>query len=66
MFDIIIIGAGPSGLSVAIESQKNNLNSLIIEKGGIVNSIQNFPAEMSFFQLPNCLKLEIFLLLRRR
>lgn len=57
MFDIIIIGAGPSGLSVAIESQKNNLNSLIIEKGGIVNSIQNFPAEMSFFSTPELLEI---------
>lgn len=57
MIDIIIIGAGPSGLSVAIEAQKNELNYLLIEKGGIVNSIQNFPAEMSFFSTPELLEI---------
>ncbi len=57
MFDIIIIGAGPSGLSVAIEAQKYGMNYLLIEKGGIVNSIQNFPAEMSFFSTPELLEI---------
>ncbi len=57
MFDIIIIGAGPSGLSVAIEAQKNGLNYVVIEKGSIVNSIQNFPAEMSFFSTPELLEI---------
>lgn len=57
MFDLIIIGAGPSGLSAAIEAQKNGLSYLVIEKGGIVNSIQNFPAEMSFFSTPELLEI---------
>jgi thioredoxin reductase (NADPH) len=57
MLDIIIIGAGPSGLSVAIEAQKNGLSYLVIEKGGIVNSIQNFPTEMSFFSTPELLEI---------
>ena len=52
MVDIIIVGAGPAGLSVAIEAQKSGLNYLVIEKGSIVNSIKNFPAEMSFFSTP--------------
>lgn len=56
-FDVIIIGAGPSGLSAAIEAEKNNLNYLVIEKGGIVNSIQNFPAEMTFFSTPELLEI---------
>ena len=43
MFDVIIIGAGPSGLSVAIEAKKRGLSYLVIEKGGIVNAIQHFP-----------------------
>ena len=57
MLDLIIIGAGPAGLSAAIEAQKHGLTYLVIEKGGIVNSIQNFPAEMSFFSTPELLEI---------
>ncbi len=57
MFDIIIIGSGPAGLSVAIEAYKNGLNYLVLEKGSIVNSIQNFPADMSFFSTPELLEI---------
>jgi thioredoxin reductase (NADPH) len=57
MFDLIIIGAGPAGLSAAIEAQEQGLSYLVIEKGGIVNSIQNFPAEMSFFSTPELLEI---------
>lgn len=48
-FDLIIIGAGPTGLNVAIEAEKAGLSYTIIEKGVLVNSIYNFPANMTFF-----------------
>jgi thioredoxin reductase (NADPH) len=57
MYDIIIIGAGPAGLSVAIEAQKAGLKYCVIEKGSIVNSIQYFPTEMSFFSTPELLEI---------
>lgn len=57
MHDLIIIGAGPAGLSAAIEAQEQGLSYLVIEKGGIVNSIQNFPAEMTFFSTPELLEI---------
>ena len=57
MHDVIIIGAGPAGLSVAIEAQKAGLKYCVIEKGGIVNSIQHFPTEMSFFSTPELLEI---------
>lgn len=57
MLDLIIIGAGPSGLSVAIEAKQRGLSYLVIEKGGIVNAIQHFPAEMSFFSTPELLEI---------
>ncbi len=57
IFDLIIIGAGPAGLSVAIEAQKKNLNYLVIEKGGIANSIQYFPTGMTFFSTPELLEI---------
>lgn len=56
-YDIIIIGAGPTGISCAIEAKKNGLSALIIEKGMLTNSIYNFPTNMTFFS--TSLKLEI-------
>ncbi len=48
-YDLIIVGAGPAGLACAIEAHRNNLNYLVIEKGVLVNSIYNFPSNMTFF-----------------
>lgn len=48
-YNIIIIGAGPIGLACAIEAKKNGLNCLVIEKGCLVNSIYNYPTNMTFF-----------------
>ncbi len=52
-----IIGAGPIGLCVAIEAKKRGLDAFIIEKGSLVNSIYNFPTNMTFFSTSK--KLEI-------
>ena len=57
MFDLIIIGAGPTGISIAIEAQQKGLSYIILEKGKLVNSIYNFPSNMTFFS--TSLKLEI-------
>ena len=57
MHDIIIIGGGPTGINCAIEAQKAGFDYLILEKGVLVNSIFNFPANMTFFS--TSLKLEI-------
>tara|TARA_S200000501_G_C20870054_1_gene763788 strand:- start:3404 stop:4363 length:960 start_codon:yes stop_codon:yes gene_type:complete len=56
-FDIIVIGAGPIGLCCAIEAKKNNLSYLIIDKGCLVNSLYNYPKNMTFFSTSD--KLEI-------
>ena len=57
MKDLIIIGAGPIGLSCGIEAKRNNLDYLIIDKGMLVNSIFNYPTNTSFFSTSD--KLEI-------
>ncbi|CAM4494635.1 YpdA family putative bacillithiol disulfide reductase [Paenibacillus typhae] len=49
MKDVIIIGAGPCGLSAAMECQRQGLSSLIIEKNFIVHSIYLYPTSMQFF-----------------
>jgi thioredoxin reductase (NADPH) len=48
-FDIIIIGGGPIGMACALEAKKKNLSYLIIEKGALVNSLYNYPVNMTFF-----------------
>lgn len=56
-YDLLVIGAGPSGINVAISAKKAGLNCLILEKGAVVNSLFNFPVNMTFFS--TSLKLEI-------
>jgi thioredoxin reductase (NADPH) len=56
-FDVIIIGGGPIGIACGIEAQKRGLRYLIIEKGAIVNSLYNYPEDMTFFSSSD--KLEI-------
>ncbi len=55
--DLIIIGAGPTGLACAIEAERRGLDYLVIEKGCIVNSIKNFPLQMTFFTTPELLEI---------
>ena len=57
MLDVIIIGAGPIGLACGIEAAKAKLNYLIIEKGVLVNSLFNFPANMTFFSTSRLLEI---------
>ncbi len=49
MYDLIIIGGGPSGINCAIEAQRSGLSYLLLEKGVLANSIYHFPTHMTFF-----------------
>jgi thioredoxin reductase (NADPH) len=53
MKDLIIIGAGPAGISAAYEAQKLGLNYLVIEKGLIGNTIYNYPVGLTVFSTTN-------------
>ena len=55
--DVIIIGAGPIGLACAIEAQRAKMSYVVLEKGTLVNSLYNYPANMTFFSTSE--KLEI-------
>jgi len=48
-YSVIIIGGGPIGLACALEAKKAKLSYLILEKGTLVNSLYNYPANMTFF-----------------
>lgn len=48
-YSIIIIGGGPIGLACGIEAAKAGIDYLILEKGCLVNSLYNYPANMTFF-----------------
>jgi thioredoxin reductase (NADPH) len=49
VYDIIIIGGGPIGLTCGLEAKKKGLNYLILEKGCLVNSLYHYPVNMTFF-----------------
>src|SRR5689334_24693408 len=55
--DVLIIGAGPSGLSAAIACKQRNLDYQVLEQGVLVNSIYHFPPHMVFFTTPELLEI---------
>lgn len=57
MSDVVIVGAGPCGISAAIELKREGFDPLIIEKGCLVNSVYHYPLNMTFFSSTD--KLEI-------
>ncbi len=56
-YDIICIGAGPTGLACAIEAKRAGMNPLVIEKGCLCNSIFHYPVNMVFFTTPELLEI---------
>jgi thioredoxin reductase (NADPH) len=55
--DLVIIGAGPSGLSAAIAAKRAGLDYQVLEQGVLVNSIYRFPPQMVFFTTPELLEI---------
>src|SRR5262245_29852649 len=56
-YDVVVVGAGPTGLACAIEAQKAGFGVVNIEKGCLVNSLYNYPANMIFFTTPELLEI---------
>jgi thioredoxin reductase (NADPH) len=48
-YTLIIIGGGPIGIACALEAKKNHIDYLVLEKGTLVNSLYNYPVNMTFF-----------------
>jgi bacillithiol disulfide reductase len=55
--DAIIVGAGPVGLTCAIELQRRGLTARVIDKGTLVNSIVGYPRNMEFFSTPDLIEI---------
>ena len=56
-YDVLVVGAGPTGLACGIELQQRGLKTVLIEKGCVVNSLYNYPTNMSFFTTPELLEI---------
>ena len=56
-YDVICIGAGPTGLASAIEAKRAGLRPLVIDKGVLCNSIYHYPVNMVFFTTPELLEI---------
>src|SRR5271169_1616735 len=56
-YDVICIGAGPTGLACAIEAKRAGLRPLVIDKGCLCNSIFHYPVNMVFFTTPELLEI---------
>jgi bacillithiol disulfide reductase len=56
-FDVLVIGAGPTGLACAIEAQRAGFSAVSIDKGCLVNSLFHYPANMVFFTTPELLEI---------
>ncbi|MGH9776083.1 MAG: YpdA family putative bacillithiol disulfide reductase [Candidatus Acidiferrales bacterium] len=48
-YDVICIGAGPTGLACAIEAKRAGMRPLVIDKGCLCNSLYHYPANLVFF-----------------
>ena len=57
IFDVLVIGAGPTGLACAIEAQRRGFKTMVIDKGCLVNSLFHYPAGMVFFTTPELLEI---------
>jgi thioredoxin reductase (NADPH) len=55
--DLLVIGAGPTGLACAIEAQRAGFTASLVDKGCLCNSLFHYPAHMTFFTTPELLEI---------
>src|SRR5579863_6221992 len=57
LFDVLVVGAGPTGLSCAIEAQRSGLRTILVDKGCVCNSLFHYPSHMTFFTTSELLEI---------
>jgi thioredoxin reductase (NADPH) len=55
--DVVVVGAGPTGLACGIELGKKGVRATVIDKGCVVNSLYNYPTNLVFFTTPELLEI---------
>jgi thioredoxin reductase (NADPH) len=55
--DLLVVGAGPTGLACAIEAQKAGLRAVVVDKGCVCNSLFHYPSHMTFFTTSELLEI---------
>ncbi len=56
-YDVLVIGAGPTGLACAIDAQNEGFSVVLVDKGCLTNSLFHYPANMTFFTTPELLEI---------
>jgi thioredoxin reductase (NADPH) len=56
-FDVVVIGAGPTGLACGIDTKRAGFSVTNIDKGCLVNSLYHYPSNMTFFTTPELLEI---------
>ncbi|HTC40987.1 MAG TPA: YpdA family putative bacillithiol disulfide reductase [Candidatus Acidoferrales bacterium] len=56
-YDIVCVGAGPTGLACAMDAKRAGMRALVIDKGCLCNSIYHYPVNMVFFTTPELLEI---------
>ncbi len=57
LLDTVVVGAGPIGLACGIELERHQMSYQIIDKGCLVNSLYNYPYNMTFFSTSDRLEI---------
>ncbi len=57
VYDVLVIGAGPTGLACAIDAQNAGFSVVLVDKGCLTNSLFHYPAGMTFFTTPELLEI---------
>jgi thioredoxin reductase (NADPH) len=57
VFDLLVVGAGPTGLACAIEAQKAGFRAALVDKGCVCNSLYHYPSHMTFFTTSELLEI---------
>src|SRR5580693_6933640 len=57
VFDLLVVGAGPTGLACAIEAQKAGFRVVLVDKGCVCNSLFHYPEHMTFFTTSELLEI---------
>jgi thioredoxin reductase (NADPH) len=57
IYDVLVVGSGPTGLACAIEAKRRGLRVVLVDKGCLCNSLFHYPSNMTFFTTPELLEI---------